>query len=243
MLKSKESIGIYAQGEGYITALLFYNQYVDGSIDFPTFVVDRIFPSVGKFDRFILLLENIETSTAEALNNLPQPLKERLLVFSKNCQGLEFCHKVEDLIFQPLEFIAEKLSLENLKKNLKTTKEEFPLELVQQLAKKVSFYIPVVVGKRNSYLYAWKYYLSKAGVGSITYLYPRDRGLISNIFSNVAFSDKIFPLILGQLDLVKDLKRKGFVPQQVVLEGKNNLDTELKYILLAREVAKNIVRF
>ena len=229
-----EVLNIHAEGEGYIVYLLLKSLVADGNLNLCLRFLDRpIFPKEGKN---IALLPKLEENLKPIYLNL-----EKVQILSKDCKDLKNCQTVEgDFILSTLRVV-----LKELEPSLVERLEKFQFEakeINQTLLEKLSFYIPLLVGKRESVAYAWKYYLGLKGVPSVSFLYPRDFDLLKEVVFNPAFGDKIFPLLLGRVskEVENLLKEEGLVPYRVEVEGKDNLDSELKLIVLAKSVAKNL---
>ncbi len=238
------TINVYAEGEGYITFLLLKSLSGDGTLDVCFRYVDRLMFKPA--EKNLLLIPQINHTEREILKN--HPLKDKLVVISENCEGLEGCTEPRrgPFFFGALEEVASILRLEPLKELLKHTSPEEPEEdqSFEILLEKLRFYIPLLVGKRESVIYGWKYFLATAKIPSITYVYPRDGGLIFKPFENLLIYDKLVPVLLGKLqrEISDTYKIKGFVPLEVRIDGKNNLDSEVKLITYAAALAKKLKR-
>ncbi len=239
-----EIVNVYAEGEGFITYLLLKSLSGDGTLKVCFKFVDRLMFPPEKLN--LMFIPEIQPSELEILKNHPHG--ERLTVISKNCRGLENCLPTPEglpFFFGALKVAAEVLKDEKLSELLSKV-EAFGVETekVLPLAEKFKFYIPVLVGKRDSVIYGWKHFLGTAGVPSITHIYPRDAGVFLKLFENPLFADKIVPVALGVLPegLLEEFKKRGFVPQRVEVEGKNNLDSEVKLIEYGRKVAEALKR-
>ncbi len=234
---------VYAEGEGYITFLLLKSLAGDGTLPHCFKYVDRLIFLPAEIN--LLLIPEINQSEEDILKNHPH--RDKLTVISKNCKGLENCLETPaelPYFYGALLKVAEVLKEDKLTGLLKETELVEPEEdeHFQKLLEKLLFYIPVLIGKRESVIYAWKYFLGKEKHPAITHIYPRDGEVIPRIFSNILFTDKIIPVPLGVLPggIIEEIKLKGFVPYGVKVEGKNNLDSELKLINYGRKLAKKL---
>ncbi len=227
-------LNIYPEGEGYIVYLLLKSITADNTLNVCIRYIDRpIFPNEGKN---IALIPQVVENISSLLR-----LAENIQIFSENCSGLKNCKTIQgDYILSTLKELLKDFdpklveSVENFQFKVKTFRKE--------LLEKFSFYIPLLIGKRESVVYSWKYYLGLRGIPSVSLLYPRDLDLLKEVIFNPAFGDKLFPLLLGRLpnEVNELLKSEGFVPYQLEIEGKNNLDSELQLIFLAKEVSSKI---
>ena len=227
-----EILNVYANGEGYISYLLLKDLIRDYNLPLCVKFQDRILPD-RRLD--IALIPEPSEVEIEALKTL----KEKPLTISKNCNRLENCLQVEgNFLLETLKRFSENY-LKPLKEILDNYQPpKFEEELINNLRKKLRFYIPLAVAKREAILEAWRYYLGIKGFPFSGYLYPFEEKAFLNILSNIAFNDKIFPLILGKTseNFLERIKKKGFVPFEVVLSSKNNLESELNYIILAQSL-------
>jgi len=240
---SKKIVNVFTLGEGYITFLLLRSLSIDGVIEGCFQYFDKpIFPpdTVN-----LVVLKNLDDTLLEIFKHHPH--RDKLVVISENCKGLENCIETQKgvpFFYAALLEIARVLGEEKLYQLVKDSRLTHPEinEEFEFLIEKLLFYIPVLIGKRESIIYAWKYFLGKVNQGAITYIYPRDGEIIESIFNNILFADKIVAIPLGILpkDLIERIKLKGFVPYGVQIEGKNNLDSELQLINYGRVVAEKL---
>jgi len=228
---------IHAEGEGYITYLLLKSLVTDFNLELCLRYTDRpIFPKEG---RNIALIPKLEGNLKEIYSHL-----ENVEIYSSNCQGLKNCFPIEgEYILETLKELLKPLAT-NLVRFLDEFKKE-PLNIETQeetLLEKLSFYIPLLIARRESVSYAWKYYLGLKGVPAVSLIYPRDFALLREIIFNPSFGEKIFPLVLGGIfeEVENLLKLEGFVPYTVEVSGKNNLDSELKLIFYAKSIANKL---
>ena len=240
---SSKIVNVYAEGEGYITFLLLKSLVGDGTVKVCFKFVDRLMFIPEELN--LLIIPEIQPSEAEILKNHPHAGK--LTVISRNCSGLENCIQTKGekpFFFEALETVAAILKEEKLNTLLKEVELTEPEEdeNFNKLVEKLKFYIPVLIGKRDSVIYGWKHFLGTAKVPTITHIYPRDGEVITKLFSNVLFMDKIIPVPLGVLpeSLLEEIKMKGFVPYGVHVNGKNNLDSEVKLINYGRKLAEKL---
>ncbi len=237
-------VNVYTEGEGYIVYLLLKGLVSDHLYEVCLRYKDRplfpekglnfaIVPKLGKFERDIFRL-----------------LGDRVWVISSDCGDLKNCTPVDgEFVISALREVISAVLGEEAKElvhfleNYSFDPSEVKVD-EETLLEKLSFYLPLAVGKRESVVQAWKYYLELAGVPTTAFMYPRDRELIERVVHNATFQDKVFPLLLGRLPegLVESIKRVGFVPYRVEIEGKSSLDSELKLILTAKELAKKVKR-
>jgi hypothetical protein len=233
-------IGVYARDEGYLVYLLLKNLSNDYSADVFFYFEDRpLFkPCRGKK---LFLIPQPTDEEREILNLALGECGGLLL--SKECRGLKNCVPIDgDYIIESLkrsvsQFLKD-ARLEEFIKNYTFSFED--KNLLELLEEKLALYIPLVVAKRDSVLFAWKYYLAQRGVPVTGLLYPLEEKLLEPLLSNVAFTDKIFPLVLGNIDNkpLEVIKNYGFVPVEVSIPSRNNLESELNFIYLAQRVAK-----
>ena len=236
-------IDLYVRGEGYIVYLLLESLLNDSRFPICLRYSDRPLPGDGDLNLF-LIPEPDEREVA-ILNALP--IQEKVLILSQNCKGLKNCIEISgDYVRGALaHLLREILKKEDLAEEvLNTETPRLEKEREEQLLEKLTFYIPLGVAKRGSILFGWKYYLSAKGVPFVAYRYPFEEEAFLKVLSNVGFTDKVFPLLLGRTpdNFLAKVKQKGFVPFEVLLEARNNLLSELDYILLAREIAKKVKR-
>jgi len=236
-------LNVYAKGEGYITFLLLKSLAADGLLKACVRAVDKLIFTLA--DLNLLIVPDIDDSERIVLENHPH--KERLVIISKNCGGLENCVEPAakgPFFYSALLEVAKVLNDYGLEKLVRSTSLETPIdaEKIKPLAEKVSFYFPVLIGKRDSVLYGWKYFLGKVKIPSVTHGFPRDSEILPKVFSNYLFTDKMVPIFLGMFpaEVIERIKEKGFVPYQVKIEGENNLDSELKLIEYGRKVAQAV---
>ena len=233
-------IGVYGRDEGYLVYLLLKNLSNDYSADLCLYFEDRPLFKPCRGEKLFL----IPHPTGEEREILNLALEQcGGLILSKDCRGLKNCVQIEgDYILGALKRVVSQLLREHrVEKFLEGYGFSFEDEnLLELLKEKLTFYIPLVVAKRDSVLFAWKYYLSQRGVPVIGLLHPLEAGLLEPLISNVAFSDKIFPLVLGNIDdkTLGVIKNYGFVPTKVAIPSKNNLESELNFVYLAQRVAK-----
>ena len=233
-----EIMNLYASGEGYISYLLIRDLVMDYNLPICVRFHDRILP-----DREIdlALLPYPTEVEREALKTL----KKKPIILAKNCKGLENCKELgENFVLESLKRIS-KLYLKEPAGLLENyTPPRFEETLLNALRGKLRFYIPFTVAKREAILEAWRHYLGIKGFPLSGYIYPFEAEAVLKVLSNIAFTDKVFPLILGKVSKVflEGIKKKGFVPFEVILPSKNNLESELNYIFLAQEVAKGLKR-
>ena len=230
-----KTLKIYPQGEGFITYYLLGSLYSDLKLQRCPLITDRPLP--GKGETLIAIVEEVQ----EFLTFF-----ENIKILAANCKGLPNC----------LELGGGSLWLEALKEILRMLNETETLNLVENWEKEIKsslgfkstetsvrkelfeFYIPILVGKRDSYLYAWKYNLAKKGTPSITVKYPHEGGYFYKFLANHVFSDKLVPLILGgvEKEVIEKVKKFGFVPYRVLGKGRNSLETELNLVELSFKV-------
>ena len=236
-------IDVYAHGEGYIVFLLLKDFISDRKLKYCFKYLDR--PILGNGDLTVFLVPQISEQELTILTALP--IKGNLLIFSQNCRGLKNCIEISgDYVKGALaHLLREILKKENLAEEvLNTEPPRLEKEWEEQLLEKLTFYIPLGVAKRGSILFGWKYYFSAKGVPFVAYRYPFEEEAFLKVLSNVGFTDKVFPLLLGRTpdNFLAKVKQKGFVPFEVLLEARNNLLSELAYILLAKEIARKVKR-
>ncbi|RTZ58723.1 MAG: hypothetical protein DSZ31_05240 [Gammaproteobacteria bacterium] len=235
-------IGVYGRDEGYLVYLLLRNIATDYSSDVCFRFEDRLIFKSQK-GRKVFFIPQPTDDEREILKLILESSEG--LIFTKYCTGLKNCIQIDgDYLLETLKRASrEFLAIPQMDGFLKGYTFRFEDEnLINLLREKLKFYIPLVVAKRHSILFAWKYYLSQEGVPAVGFLYPSEVRLLEPILSNIGFSDKLFPLILGNTDnkLLEVIKNYGFVPTEVLIPSKNNIESELNFIYLAKEVAKNI---
>jgi hypothetical protein len=227
-----ELLKIYPQGEGLITYYLLESLYNDLKLKKYPLATDRPLPLKG--ETLIAVVEEAQ----EFLTTLGN-----VKVFAKNCKGLSNCSEFKtDLWLKALKEILKMLGENNIftaiEKWEQEVKKGLGLENGETLKELINFYIPVLVGKRKSYLFAWKYNLTRRGTPSVTFKYPQEGKGFLNFLSNPVFSDKLVPLFLGFLEkeLTEKVKNLGFVPYTVMGKGRTPLETELNLIELSFKV-------
>ncbi|NPB05044.1 MAG: hypothetical protein GXO08_01525 [Aquificae bacterium] len=237
-------VNFYAEGEGFVVYLLLQGLVGDGLVDLCLRYKDKpVFPPDGTN---VAVMPRVSAELAEIFRLLGPAVR----VFAADCGGLENCTPLKG------EFLTEALKevlravvpsservgeiitfLENYRFDPSAVKarEEVLLE-------KLAFYAPLLVGKRQSVVFGWKYYLGLRGVPAVAFVFPRDRDALEAVLHNPAFSDKVFPLLLGRFpdEFLQRIKDAGFVPLRVEVESKNNLDSELKFLLYARRLAQRV---
>ena len=227
-----EILNIYASGEGYISLLLLKDFIRDFNLPLCVRFYDRLLP-----DRKVDIVFLPEPSEGE--REILKTFEEKPLILSRDCRDLENCIGIKgDFVFESLRKISEN-HLKDIARFFENYQPpEFENELLTGLREKLNFYIPLAVAKREAVLEAWRYYLGVKGHPFGGYLYPLEEKAFLNSLSNIAFTDKVFPLILGRVsdNLLNLVKKRGFVPFEVYLPSKNNIDSELNYILLASSI-------
>lgn len=235
-------IGVYGRDEGYLLYLLLGNITTDYSNDVCFRFEDRLVLKSQNGKR-LFFIPHPTDEEREILKLILENSKG--LIFTKDCTGLKNCVQIEgDYLIETLKRVSkEVLTIPQIERFLKDYTFRFEeVNLINLLREKLLFYIPLVVAKRRSILFAWKYYLSQKGVPTVEFLYPSEAKLVEPILSNIGFSDKLFPLILGNTDdkLLDIIKNYGFAPTEVFIPSKNNIESELNFIYLAKEVAKKL---
>ena len=231
-----EVLNIYASGEGYIAYLLLKDLIKDYNLPLCVKFYDRFLPD-RRLD--IAIIPELSEVEIEVLKTF----KERPFIISKNCKGVENCLQVGgNFLLETLKSLSENYlkPLKGIVENYQPS--EFKGELIANLRNKLRFYIPLAIAKRKTILEAWRYFLGMKGFPFSGYLYPFEEENFLNILSNISFNEKVFPLLLGKTskNFLEGIKQKGFVPFEVILNSKNNLDSELNYILLAEVVSKGL---
>ena len=233
-------INVYATGEGYLVYLLLKDFLTDIKGDTCLRYTDR--PLLSEGDINLFLVPNLSSTERELISNLPR--KGEIVVISRNCDGMEGCFQVgETYLSEALALVFERvLNRPGLGEEIRNFSPKRDKKLLNLLAEKLTFYLPIGVAKRGAIIQGWKFYLGLAGVPFAGYVYPFEERPVLNTLSNIGFSDKVFPLILGRTSqsFLSEVKKRGFVPFEVYLEGKNNLLSELSYILLAKELSESI---
>lgn len=234
-------INVYASGEGYLLYLLLRDYLIDSQRDACLRYTDRPLPAINGDISLFLIPEPTEWEI-QTLSVLPQ--KGKTFILSSNCGDIPNCTELKgEFLTEGLSLILDEIfgnpNLAEVVRDIKPSKED---KIIDILKEKLPFYIPLAVAKRETILNGWKYYLGLKGFPFSGYLYPFEEEQIFEILSNVGFQDKIFLLLLGKTSetFVEKIKQKGFVPVEVLLNVKNNLESELSYILLAKEISRNI---
>ena len=233
-------IDVYASGEGYLLYLLLRDYLTDIHSDICLRYIDRPLTAGGNISLFLIPQPSEwEIQTLSAV-----PRKGKTFILSANCGDIPECMELKgEYLIEGLALVLDEiLNNPQLAEEIRAINPQIDGELMKTLTEKLTFYIPLAVAKRDTILKGWKYYLGLKGFPLSGYLYPFEERQILSILSNVGFQDKMFPLLLGRTkaDFVEEIKRRGFVPVEVLLKAKNNLESELNYILLAKSVAERL---
>jgi len=227
-----ETLKIYPEGEGFITYYLLTSLYNDFKLKKCPFTTDRPIP--GKDETLIAIVEEAKDFFTTLKN---------IKVFAKNCKGFSNCFELKnnfwlDSLKEILKMLGESEILTSAEKWEKEIKNSLSLENKETFEDLVKFYVPVLIGKRDSYLYAWKYNLTRKGIPTLIFKYPQEGKNFINLLSNPMFSDKLLPLFLGTLEegIINEVKKLGFVPYRVLGKGRTPLETELNLIELSFRV-------
>jgi hypothetical protein len=192
-------------GEAYISALIikdfFSGKLVSESSPF-CISIEKNFRDlkIGEDEkdiiRFILISEDSEYEI-ENLNNgkvFKPPQEGEAIVFFVNAVLKEL--GVESFSMDPILDISE--------------------EVIEVLREKVFFYIPVVIGLKESYLYAWKYFCGKAGIPVILINVNDEIEILKNIIHNWTVADNLSFIILEDNKEAEEIiKNAGYVPLKI----------------------------
>ena len=229
-----EKLKIYATGDGYPVYLIL--EETVKAYDLPLCVELK-----GELSHEvdIALIPHPKVEEKELLSSLGGNVR----VISADCGSLPNCEEVKgDYVIGALKGIFEKYAPPLVEKLRSYKPPEWNSEMLSRLGKKLRFYIPLGVSDSKAVLELWRYYLGQKGFPFSGYLFPfEERGAL-NILTNVGFSDKVFPLILGKVseDFLHEVERRGFVPFAVESEVEDYLERILDYLILVREVVKGL---
>ncbi len=233
-------IDVYASGEGYLLYLLLRDYLIDSQSNVCLRYTDRPLPADGDISLF--LIPSPTEWEIQILSAIPQ--KGKTFILSSNCGDIPNCTELKgEFLTEGFSLILDEIlgnpHLAEVVKDIKPSKGD---KVIDTLKEKLPFYIPLAVAKRDTILKGWEYYLGLKGFPLSGYLYPFEEKQILEILSNIGFQDKIFPLLLGRTTetFIEKIKQRGFVPIEVLIDAKNNLESELNYLLLAKEIAENL---
>ena len=230
---------IFSTGEGRIVEKLLVELFSDNTLKGCPKILDR--PLVIKGKKLVVFSQNPDPTLRELLKTISQ--MGEVEIYSSNCGDLENCYSVEGFYpLKALERFLENIGETQLAEALKNFTPSGDAN--ETLSERLSFYIPLVVAKRKSVAFAWKYYLTLKGIPAVTFTYPSEGENVLEILSNVGFRDKVFPLLLGKFEdkFLEEVKNRGFVPYEVTPKTDKKLLMELELIYTAKEVSERIFK-
>jgi len=170
---------------------------------------------------------------------------ERVKVVTTDCGKLPKCKGVKgDYVIEALKGILEDYAPHLVDKLKRYRSPRWDGEMLSRLGKKLRFYLPLGVSDSGAVLDLWRYYLGRKGFPFSGYLSPFEEEAVLNTLTNTAFSDKVFPLILGKVSegFPEGVKLRGFVPFVVKSQSEEFLHRVLDHLFLVREVVKELKR-
>lgn len=233
---------IFSIGEGKIVEKLIRELNGEGTVKGCFKYLDRPIAVGGK--KLTVFVPQVDHELRELLKTLESLTV--IEIYTTDCDGLKNCFQIEG--FYPLEtlkgFLRNSEEHHLVQKIEEFSSKEIENENLQPLAEKLGYYIPLIVSKRESVSFAWKYYLSSKGIPAESFVYPSDWKGLLEILSNIGFRDKVFPLLLGNFEskFLSEIKKRGFVPYRVIPQYKQKILSELELIYIAKKVSEAVVR-